>query len=217
MKHRICPRSALALALFTTTTLLAAAPASAIGFGAGLELGGFAGAARLASGGITSPGLFGGGGALLLSLEVYDEGLMHIQTLGRIEGNGFAIATDIGGGAGGSGGAEALLRLGLNLPLVEPFLEVGGGAAVGGGGGTADLSGVGQAVDQAVGGTMWAPAGYLGVGVTMALPLLPYFELRLGTHVGGLLPIDASPPIPLTGLDALSGRGEVWVGAGYRI
>lgn len=207
----------LAFAFLTTTSLFLATPAAAIGFGAGVEGGGFAGAARLASGGITSPGLFGGGGALLLSLEVYDEGLLRLQTLARIEGNGFAVATDVGGGAGGAGGGEALLRLGLNLPVVEPFFELGGGAMVGGGGGTADLSGVGQAVDQAVGGTMWAPAGYVGVGLTMALPLLPYFELRLGTHVGALLPLDDAPPIGLTGLDALSGRGEAWLGVGYRI
>ncbi len=209
--------SSLAFALFFTTTLFLAAPASAIGFGGGVEAGGFAGASRLASGGISQPGLFGGGGALLLSLELYDEGLVHLQTLARIEGNGFAIVSDFGGGAGGAGGGEGLLRLGLNLPLVEPFLEVGGGAMVGGGGGTADLSGVGQAVDQAVSGAMWAPAGYVGVGVTMALPLLPYFELRVGSHIGGLLPIDSKPPITLSGNDALSARAEVWLGVGYRI
>lgn len=216
MKLRIT--SPFALALLVTSSLSLAAPASAFGFGAGLELGGFAGASRLSSGGLTSPGLYGGGGALLLSLEVYDEGLLRVQTLGRIEGNGFGVVTGAGAGAGGAGGAEALLRLGFNTPVVEPFLEVGGGALFGGGGGTADLSGVGQAVDASVNGTMWAPAGYVGAGLTMALPLLPYFELRLGTHIGGLLPLnDPDPPINLTGIEALSGRAELWLGVGYRI
>jgi hypothetical protein len=210
--------SPFALVALVTSSPCLAAPASAIGFGAGLEGGGFVGAARLTSGGITQPGLYGGGGALLLSLEVYDEGLLRVQTLGRIEGNGFGVVTDLGGGAGGAGGGELLLRLGFNTPVVEPFLEVGGGAMVGGGGGTADLSGIGQAVDSSVAGTMWAPAGYVGGGLTMALPLLPYFELRLGSHIGGLLPLDdAAPPIRLSGIEALSARAEVWLGVGYRI
>lgn len=206
------------LALLVASTLSLAAPASAFGFGAGLELGGFAGASRLSSGGISEPGLFGGGGALLLSLELYDEGFLRVQTLGRIEGNGFGVLSGAGAGAGGSGGAEALLRLGFNAPLVEPFIEVGGGALFGGGGGTADTSGVSQAAGASVGGTMWAPAGYIGAGVTMALPLLPYFELRLGSHIGGLLPLnDPEPPITLSGIEALSGRAELWLGVGYRI
>lgn len=216
MSH--CISRPFALALLVTSSLALALPASAFGFGAGVEVGGFAGASRLASGGISEPGLFGGGGALLLSLELYDEGLLRVQTLGRVEGNGFGILTGAGAGGGGSGGAEALLRLGFNTPVIEPFLEVGGGALFGGGGGTADTSGVSQAASSSVGGAMWAPAGYIGAGITMALPLLPYFELRLGSHIGGLLPLDdAAPPIKLTGIEALSGRAELWLGVGYRI
>lgn len=216
MSNRIS--RSLAHSLLIAGVLSLAAPASAFGFGAGLELGGFGGASRLSSGGITEPGLFGGGGALLLSLELYDEGLLHVQTLGRIEGNGFGVFTGAGAGAGGSGGAEALLRLGFNTPLLEPFVEIGGGALFGGGGGTADTSGVSQAASASVAGTMWAPAGYIGAGVTMSLPLLPYFELRLGSHVGGLLPLnDSEPPIKLNGIEALSGRAELWLGVGYRI
>ncbi|MFZ9889224.1 MAG: hypothetical protein ACO3JL_17150, partial [Myxococcota bacterium] len=122
-----------------------------------------------------------------------------------------------GAGAGGAGGAEGLLRLGFDLPVVEPFLEVGGGAAVAAGGGTTNLTDVSGATGDAVSGTMWVPAGYLGVGLTKALPLLPYFELRVGSHVGSLTALDPPAPIPLSGIEALSARGEVWLGVGYRI
>jgi hypothetical protein len=196
---------------------LGALPASAIGFGVGVEAGGHVGMARIASGGITEPGLFGGGGALVLSTEFLDEGLFSVQGIGRLEGHGFAIVAPAGGGAGGGGGGDLLLRIGLRTPLLTPFLELGGGTAVGGGGGTADLSGVGQAVDEAVGGVMWAPAGYVGVGSTLALPLLPYFEFRLGSHIGGLMPLDGAPPLTFAGNDMLSTRFEVYLGTGLRI
>lgn len=203
--------------LFFLLLLLSAAPeASAIGFGVGLELGGFAGGTQLLSGGLTKPNTYGGGGALVLSLEVYDENFLRVQGIGRVEGNGFVVATQNGGGGGGSGGGEILVRTGLALPFVEPFAEVGGGAAFGGGGGTADLSGIGQAADAAVGGGMWMPVGYLGLGVTISAPLLPYFELRVGTHVGSLMPLTDPPPLDLKGLDTVAGRAEAHLGVGFR-
>lgn len=218
----VCARrslSYLSAALVLLVTLVASKDASAIGFGVGAELGGFAGGSQLLSGGIAKPNTFGGGLALVLSTELYDENFLRLQGIGRLEGNGFVIQGEKGGGAGGAGGGEILLRAGLALPLspVEPFLEVGGGALFGGGAGTADLSGIGQAVDQAVSGAMWAPAGYLGVGVTIALPLLPYFEARVGTHVGGLVPLTEPPPIQLSGMDALVGRAELHLGMGFRL
>lgn len=197
-----------------------ATPASAIGFGIGLEGGGFVGGAQLASGGLTRPSQFGGGGALMLRLEFLTEDMFSLHATLRGEGNGFALA-DLsgagGGGAGGAGGGELLFRALLRLPVVNPFLELGGGAMAGGGAGTVNLESVGGAVDEGVAGVMWAPAGYIGAGLNIALPLLPYFEVRLGTHVGGLLPIDDSPPFALSGIEQLSGRAELWVGTGFQI
>jgi hypothetical protein len=200
----------LALSLFV------AQPAQAFGFGAGLELGGHVGFARLASGGLGTPSLFGGGPALLLSLELYDENFIRVQTLGRLSGNGFTIVSDAGGGAGGGGGGELLLRVGAALPVFSPFFEVGAGAEVGGGAGTASVESIGAATENARAGAMWAPGGWVGIGGTFQLPLLPYVEARLGTHVGYLVPLDASPPLALTGIDALSLRAEAYLGAGYR-
>jgi len=191
--------------------------AEAIGFGVGLEGGGIVGATQLAGGGLTKPNLFGGGGALMLRFEFLTEDMFSLHATLRGEGNGFGIVGATGGGAGGAGGGELLFRALLRLPIVNPFFEFGGGAMAGGGGGTANLESVGGAVDQSVGGAMWAPAGYIGIGTNVALPLMPYFEMRIGTHIGGLLPIDGSPPFALSGIEQLSGRAEIWLGTGIQL
>jgi hypothetical protein len=194
-----------------------AQPASAIGFGVGVEAGGIVGTTKLTGGGITQPGLFGGGGALMLRFEFFTEEMFALHATLRGEGHGFGIVTPDAGGGGGGGGGELLLRAAIRLPIVDPFFEIGGGAAAAGGGGTLDTSAVGGALEEAVGGAMWAPAGYVGVGLNVALPLMPYFEVRLGTHIGGLLPLGADPPIPLTGIEQLSARAELWLGTGWQL
>lgn len=197
-------------------SLFCALPAQAFGFGVGLELGGQVGFPRIADGGLASPSLYGGGAGLLLSLELYDENFLRVQTIARATGNGFGIVADQGGGAGGAGGGELLLRLGAALPVFSPFLEVGGGAEIGGGAGTANVGGVSSAVEEARAGAMWAPGGWVGIGGTLQLPFLPYFEARLGTHIGYLMPLDDDPPLQLTGMEALSLRGELYLGSGFR-
>lgn len=215
ISHRFSFSSLFAV-FFGVGVFLAPARSEAIGFGVGLELGGFAGASDVLNGGAASPHTFGGGLALMLSAELYDENFIRLQTLLRVEGNGFALAGADFGGAGGAGGADLLLRTGLAIPLVpvEPFVELGAGAAAGAVAGTRSASSVDAALDESFNQTAWIPAGYVGAGVTVALPLLPYFELRVGSHVGQVVPFDGDAS---SGSAGFVGRAEAHLGVGFRI
>lgn len=192
--------------------------ASAIGLGVGIEAGGFAAKPKLLDGDLTTASVYGGGLSLLVSAEFYDANFLRAQAIVRLEGDGFGLSSDGGAGAGGVAVGDLLLRLGLAIPLspVEPFIELGGGAFIGTGGGTLDASLTG-ALDNSVTASMWGPAGYIGAGLTVALPLLPYFELRAGTHVGQLQIQNAPPALAVSGADALLGRAEMHLGMGFRL
>lgn len=206
-------------ALACAAVAFCAAPAQAIGFGVGLEAGGFAAQTDVLGAAEIAPNTFGGGMALLLTTELYDENFLRLQLVGRVEGNGFAIAQGEAAGAGGSAVGDLLLRLGLALPLVpvEPFLEAGGGAFIATGAGTLAATGVDSALDEGVSAEMWGPAAYLGAGVTVALPLLPYLELRVGSHLGNLVVRDAPQELVPEGDAAWLGRAEAHLGIGFRI
>ena len=195
-----------------------ATQASALGLGIGIEGGGYAAKHQLLDGPLTSPSLFGGGLSLLVSAEFYDDNFLRAQAIARIEGSGFGLQSAGGAGAGGIGLGDLLLRFGLAIPLspIEPFVELGGGAFIGSGGGTLDAS-LSGALDNTISAQMWGPAGYLGAGLTVALPLLPYFELRVGTHVGQLQTQGAPAALAVKGQDALLGRAEAHLGMGFRL
>ena len=195
-----------------------AAQASALGLGIGIEGGGYAGKHKLLEGALTSPSLYGGGLSLLVSAEFYDDNFLRAQAIARLEGSGFGLQSAGGAGAGGVGLGDLLLRFGLAIPLspVEPFVELGGGAFVGSGGGTLDAS-LSGALDNTISAQLWGPAAYLGAGLTVALPLLPYFELRVGTHVGQLQTDGAPSALAVTGRDAWLGRAEAHLGMGFRL
>ncbi len=205
-----------ALVLFVlVVAALAPARAGAFGFGVGAELGGQVGSGALLVSGLVPPNEAGGELALVLSLELIDESLLRVQTLGRLAGGGLAVFSPTYGGAGGYGGGEVLLRAGLALPIVEPFLELGGGVAVGGGGGSTDID---DPVGTAVSGTLFFPAGYVGTGLTfqIPLPLTPYIELRVGTHVGAVLTVPGQATSSIAPSSPLSATAEAHLGAGFR-
>lgn len=190
-------------------------PSSAQAFGGlGFELGGHAGFGGLSQG-VSSPNFYGGQAALVLQVDLPDLGPLSTSLITRAEGSVSGVGVDKSGGIAGLGGADLLLRLGLELPVVTPFIELGGGAAAGGGAGTLDASSVNGAVDQSVSGAMWAGTGYAGLGLTLGLPLLPYFELRVGTHTGALLPLNGAPPLSLS--DPTLSRIEAHIGMGWRL
>lgn len=195
----------------TTTLVLTLGASQAHAIGLGFELGGGASYPELASNQLKSAPFYGGGPALVLQLGLMDEDLIKIALIGRAEVAGHASPLSGGLATLALAGGELLLRAGLKLPIVEPFLELGGGAGIGTGYANQEKGGARENYY----GAMWAPAGYAGLGLTISVPLMPYFEVRLGSHIGGLMPVQGFAPDKLA--DPVFGSLAGYVGMGWRL
>lgn len=194
------------LGLGATVALLGATPSAAIGLG--FEAGG---GAILA--GAENPTVVGGGGevAALLHIWDFDMGLLQLTPLLRVELGGLGGAAGQSTAAGGLGGAELLARLAFDIPIVDPFVELGVGAGLAYGASTQNAGDVKATVTG--GGPLPMPSGYAGIGATIEVPFLPYLEARVGAHalsyelLGQTAPADVSP---------VMSRVSAHIGTGFR-
>jgi hypothetical protein len=119
-------------------------------------------------------GIYGGDLAVLLHMELLDKPFFKLHALIRAAG----LAGVINSGLAASGFlGEVLGRATLDLPLVAPFIEIGGGAGQGqlhytdeNAAGTAQLTGMGG-------------QAYLGAGLSLKVPFMPLFEIRAGNRL----------------------------------
>ena len=107
----------------------------------------------------------------MLHLELLDEPFFKIHGLVRAAG----LAGVINEGLAASGLlGEVLARATVDLPVVAPFIEIGGGAGQGqlhsNDTNAAQLSGMGS-------------HAYLGAGLSLKVPFMPLFEIRAGNRL----------------------------------
>ncbi|GEM_PF-5611868 len=188
------------------TVAIAPLPAQAFGLGLTAELGGFSGFPDPdpTSLELESPtgqdGIAGADLAVLLHLELLDKPFFKLHGIIRAAGLAGAMSTDLA--ASGLLG-EVLARATVDLPVVAPFIELGGGA------------GQGQLHGNDAANLPDPPSGigaqaYLGAGLSLKVPFMPLFEIRAGNRLISLQG-DWQTDYP----DVISLK-EVHVGGGFR-
>ena len=191
---------------FLVALAIAPLPAQAFGLGLTVELGGFSGFPDPdpTSLELESPtgqeGIAGADLALLLHIELLDKPFFKLHGIVRAAGLAGAMSTDLA--ASGFLG-EVLARATLDLPVVAPFIELGGGA------------GQGQLHGNDTDSLPDPPSGtgaqaYLGAGLSLKVPFMPLFEIRAGNRLISLQG-DWQSNYP----DVISLK-EVHVGGGFR-
>ena len=164
--------------LLFTAVLFCPLQSQAFGLGLTAELGGFTGFSdpEPASLELESPtgseSIYGGDLALLLHMELLDKPFFKIHGLVRAAGLGGVINSGLA--ASGFLG-EILARATVDLPVVAPFIEIGGGA----GQGQLHINDENASLTNTSG---LGGQAYLGAGLSLKVPFMPLFEIRAGNR-----------------------------------
>ena len=158
------------------------APVQSQAFGLGLtaELGGLTGFADPdpTSLELESPNgadsIYGGDLAVLLHMELLDKPFFKLHALIRAAGLAGVINSDLA--ASGFLG-EVLGRATVDLPIVAPFIEIGGGAGQG------QLHASDESAASAGPLAGLGAQAYLGAGLSLKVPFMPLFEIRAGNRL----------------------------------